>query len=502
MPPTSRPASLSTPASPWLSLPVVAGLVLGLCLVRLLVAANSDLTLDEAYYTLWSLHPDWGYLDHAPFVAWMIAAGRAIGGESELGVRLFTVLGVLPLSAALYRMGLILYDRASAALGVLWFNLTLFAIGAFLATPDIPSVLFWTLTLWAVAEFIASRHAAWWLAVGLFAGLGLVGKYTNVFLVAGLFLFVVTSPERRRWLGLWQVWAGVLVAALVFAPVVLWNAQHDWASFLFQGKRTVGDAELVEALRYGLEFVLGQVLIGGPVLAVMLLLGLRHLSGNRSLPLLTALPALAYFLYHCLHASVQLNWTAPLWPGLALAAAAAAISLRPTPPRRTRLYRALLVLHVACGLGLAAFVYTQVLAAPFAFGRADRSMELHGWRNLAASLRQQAEARGATWIGTDGAYGLTGELATYGHFAGSPLAIEPIGEARRWTYLDRDTGRLGWPALLVLPARNPGFAPEALFGTVEALGEVPRMGPHGPLEAYHSYLVSEPNPAFYARWGS
>ena len=496
MPPTPS----SAPLSPWLRLPVVAALVIGLCALRLAVAAASDLTLDEAYYALWSLHPDWGYLDHAPFVAWMIAAGRAIAGDSELGVRFLTVLGALPLSAMLYRTGLLLYGQREAALGTIWFNLTLFAAAAFISTPDIPSVLFWAATLWAVAEFIASRNANWWLAVGLFAGLGLVGKYTNVFLLPGLLLFIVSTSERRRWLGLWQVWAGVLVAALVFAPVALWNASHDWASFLFQGKRTVGDPVPAQVLGRVVEYLLGQVLIGGPVLAGMLLVGLRRLGGNRGLPLVTALPALAYFLYHCLHAQVQLNWTAPLWPGLALAAGAAAIALQPAS--RTRLFSAFLGVHVAGGLLLAALLYVQVLFAPFAWGRADRTTELHGWSALAAGFRQQAEARGAQWIGTDGAYGFTGELAAYGHFAGSGLAIEPIGQSQRWTYLDRDPGRLTWPALLVLPERDPGFVPDELFGKVEALGELPRVGPRGPLESYRTYLVSEPKPAFTERWGS
>jgi 4-amino-4-deoxy-L-arabinose transferase-like glycosyltransferase len=492
----------SAPISPWLRLPAVAAIVLGLCALRLAVAASSQLTLDEAYYTIWSLHPDWGYLDHAPMVAWMIAAGRAIAGESEFGVRLLTVLAALPLSAMLYRTGLLLYGRREAALGTIWFNLTLFAAAAFVSTPDIPSVLFWTATLWAVAEFIASRNPWWWLAVGLFAGLGLVGKYTNLFLVAGLLLFLLSAPERRPWLGLWQVWAGVLIAALVFAPVALWNAAHDWASFLFQGKRTVGDPVLEQVLGRAAEFVAGQVLIGGPILAFCLLRGLRFLRGARSLPIVSALPALAYFTYHCLHAQVQLNWTAPLWPGLALAAGAAAVALRPSAPRGTGLYRTALGAHAVGGLILAGILYSQILFAPFAWGSADRTTEFHGWKSLAASFRQQAEARGAQWIGTDGAYGFTGELVAYGHFAGSAIGINPIGQSQRWTYLDRDPARLAWPALLVLPERDPAFVPEELFGTVEALGEVPRNGPRGPLESYRAYLVSDPKPAFIERWGS
>jgi len=50
-----------------------------------------------------------------------------------------------------------------------------------LASPDIPSVLFWILTVWALVELQRSQKGIWWLAVGLFAGCGLLSKYANVF---------------------------------------------------------------------------------------------------------------------------------------------------------------------------------------------------------------------------------------------------------------------------------------------------------------------------------
>ena len=45
------------------------------------------LSADEAYYAQWAQHPDWGYFDHPPMVAWWMAAGRALLGDSVLALR-------------------------------------------------------------------------------------------------------------------------------------------------------------------------------------------------------------------------------------------------------------------------------------------------------------------------------------------------------------------------------------------------------------------------------
>src|SRR5215471_5426470 len=71
--------------------------ILALTALRLLTAAWTPLTFDEAYYWLWSKHLAFGYYDHPPMVALVIRAGTLIGGDTELGVRLFSILLALPM---------------------------------------------------------------------------------------------------------------------------------------------------------------------------------------------------------------------------------------------------------------------------------------------------------------------------------------------------------------------------------------------------------------------
>ena len=163
---------------------------------RLIAAAFIPLSPDETYYFDWSRFPAWGYYDHPPMGAWWIALGTWAFGANTFGIRAVAILSGLPISLCVYLTGRVLFDRAIAIRGALWVNATfLMAVGGILATPDAPSVLFWAVATLGLALLARTGNGAWWLLVGLGAGLGVISKLTNLFLgPAILLLFVV----RRR----------------------------------------------------------------------------------------------------------------------------------------------------------------------------------------------------------------------------------------------------------------------------------------------------------------
>ncbi len=66
-------------------------LVLG-TIFRLWYSTHLELVGDEAYYWLWSRHPDYCYLDKGPVIAWFISAGTALFGQTVFGIRFFATL--------------------------------------------------------------------------------------------------------------------------------------------------------------------------------------------------------------------------------------------------------------------------------------------------------------------------------------------------------------------------------------------------------------------------
>src|SRR6195256_6875837 len=83
--------------------------ILALVVLRLVAAAYTPLTFDEAYYWMWSKNLAGGYYDHPPMVALVIRLGTMIAGDTELGVRLISILLALPLTWAVYQSAVVLF---------------------------------------------------------------------------------------------------------------------------------------------------------------------------------------------------------------------------------------------------------------------------------------------------------------------------------------------------------------------------------------------------------
>lgn len=391
-----------------------AGLILIVGLLtalKLFAAANAHFVEDEAYYRLWGLYPAWSYYDHPPMIGWWIAAGQAFFGDTVFAVRaLVVVLGVLG-SLALWRTAALLFDRKVAGWAVLFLNTSLLVgIGGILATPDAPSVFFWGLSLCALAELSTSKNANWWLVVGLMAGCGLLSKYSVLFLGAGIVLWLVWVPEARRWWLAWQLWIGGLIALACFLPVLSWNDAHDWVSFSKQFGRAGGGGFTA---KYVFEFLGALIGLLNPLIAVLTVLGaaklfkgLRAKDNAASLLLLTALPFVLYLLYHSLHARVQGNWPAPLFPTFAMMAAVFVAGLQPEKIFWRRLATGGIV------LGLLVAVLVQVHAvSPLTgqFARKDPTFQLRGWPEIGRQVADLANRENVAFVATT-SYGLNAQL--------------------------------------------------------------------------------------------
>src|SRR5262249_57355202 len=69
--------------------------------------------------------------------------------------------------------------------------------GSLLTTIDPPFLVLWTLGLWAAHRALSIGRASAWLLLGLAIGLGSLAKYTMLFALPGLVLYLVLAPDRR-----------------------------------------------------------------------------------------------------------------------------------------------------------------------------------------------------------------------------------------------------------------------------------------------------------------
>lgn len=465
---------------------VIVGLLTAL---KVFAAANAYIVEDEAYYRIWGLYPALSYYDHPPMIGWWITAGQALFGDTVFGLRAIVVFSGVIGSLALWHTAAILFDVRTAGWAVLFLNTSLMiGIGGILATPDAPSVVFWGLTFWALAELNVSKNPNWWLVVGLIAGLGLLSKYSLLFLGAGIVLWLLWVPEARRWWTSWQLWAGGALALLVFSPVLYWNHAHEWVSFYKQFGRAGSSGYTA---KYIFEFLGALVGLLNPLIALLaaggaaiLFKSFRARDGAASLVLLTTLPFLAYLFYHALHSRVQANWPAPLFPAFAIMAGVFVTSLRADQA----LWRKVAIAGVAVGVLTA--VVVQVHAVHPLTGqlaRKDPTFQLRGWDEIGAVLAELAEREQAAFVLTT-SYGLNGQAD---YLMKDRLPVYQTTERIRYIMTpDPDERLFEKPGLYITEKRrNRAGDLERVFDTVEELAVVERKVKGVPLEELLVYKV-------------
>ncbi len=224
-------------ASIFRQLLAVAMLIVAMTTLRVIYADVIDLRTDEAYYWTWSKENVLSFLDHPPMIAWFIRFGTAIFGDTNLGVRFAGILAMLVTQLLLADMvRRVTHDVRAVVIAVLMPEAALY-YGLLMAkvAPDVALIPFAVAMVWALVRLNESGDGRWWLAAGLFAGLALLSKFTVVLMLPAVAAFLLVPDWRRRWLLSPYPWLAALIAVVVFLPVLIWNAQHDWASFRSSG---------------------------------------------------------------------------------------------------------------------------------------------------------------------------------------------------------------------------------------------------------------------------
>jgi 4-amino-4-deoxy-L-arabinose transferase-like glycosyltransferase len=203
-------------------------------LMHMLANGQYGFHRDELAMFDYARHLDWGFIDFPPLAPFVMRIGYELFGGSMAGVRLF---GALAQSLATLLAGLMARELggkrwaqifAAVAVTISPWSLMLGSVLVY-TTYDF---LWWVLIAYLMIRLLKSENPRWWLGIGAVIGLGMQTKYSIVFIIAGVVAGVVLTRARRYLLSPW-LWAGVLLAVLVFLPNLVWQAQHDFISLDF-----------------------------------------------------------------------------------------------------------------------------------------------------------------------------------------------------------------------------------------------------------------------------
>jgi 4-amino-4-deoxy-L-arabinose transferase-like glycosyltransferase len=354
---------------------------------RLWYCTHLELVGDEAYYWLWSRHPDFCYLDKGPVIAWFISAGTALFGQTVFGIRFFATLLALGTGIGIFLLARRLFSDRVAFWSVLLAALTpLFAVGATLMTIDTVYIFFWTfaaLTFWHAKD---QTRLGWWFLTGLLVGFSMLSKYTGAIELLSFVGFCAWHAPSRRHFRRLTLPVMLLVVALCLVPVLIWNWQHGFPTSHFLVHRGALDERMRFRPMEVLSFLGQQAGVISPVLFLGLLAAVC-LPGLARTPRVETGYLLALFLplflvYLCLsfQKASQANWAAAAYVGgLILVAAKWCEAVRIYPWAR---WIVLIGLAIAF-LEVALLHETSWLHLP---GRLDPLDRARGSRDLAAQV--------------------------------------------------------------------------------------------------------------------
>ena len=195
---------------------------------ELAVSGRYGFQQDELYFIVAGHHLAFGYVDQPP-LAPLLTRITGILGVSPTAIRIIPALagGAIVIMAArlaaLFGAGR--FGRVLAALATACAPVVIGAVHVGNTTPL--DLLAWAAVLLCVSTALLRSRPRWWLAAGAAAGVGIEADNLVALLLIGLAVGLLVSDHRPVLRTRWP-WLGAGIAAIIWAPNIIWQATHGW----------------------------------------------------------------------------------------------------------------------------------------------------------------------------------------------------------------------------------------------------------------------------------
>jgi hypothetical protein len=362
------------------------------------MAAGFCLGNDEAYYYTYALYPALSHFDHPSMVGWVIQLfSLNLHFNSEFFIRLAAVVAGTVNTWLMYCIGKHLRDERTGWYAALLYTASIygFVIAGVFILPDAPQSVFWLaailMLLKAFSGEIDRKSKRWFMLASVMMGLAFLSKYTTAYLWLGMIIYILFY--KRQWLQTAVFYVAHLLMAVLFLPVIIWNAQNNFVSFLFHSGR-VEPVSAAFTPDYLLTEILGEALYTNPVNLVIIVLAVAAFFNRKfktdkpeiSLLIWSALPLILTFLVVSVSRRTLPHWNGAgymtLLPLAALWLRNRSESAFP-PVIKVSLAFILLLITLSSAQIITGFIPLERLAKTSG-GKSDGdySLEVYGWRQL------------------------------------------------------------------------------------------------------------------------
>jgi 4-amino-4-deoxy-L-arabinose transferase-like glycosyltransferase len=216
--------SRSAVLTPWVYVLAAAAV-----LVHLLFNRQYGYFRDELYYAACGQYPAWGYVDHAPLVAWVAHGVRAALGDSLSALRFLPAVSA---AAKVWLAGWMACEMGGEGFAQILAAVATLVAPIYLTFDNFLSMnafepVFWMACAAIVLRILNGGDRRLWVWFGVVAGVGLLNKHSMLFFGSGIVVGMLLTPARREFASKW-FFIGAAIAGAIFLPNVLWEWREGW----------------------------------------------------------------------------------------------------------------------------------------------------------------------------------------------------------------------------------------------------------------------------------
>lgn len=424
---------------------------------------------DEVYYVLFALFPDWSHFDHPPMLGWLMQlTSLNLALNHEFFIRLGSLIFMTINTLFIFNIGKLVKNERVGFYAALLYNTSIYSgiITGIFILPDTPQNLFWIMSVWLILNIFQlgpdnAKARKFMMVTGLTIGLGMISKYTSVFLWVGIVAFILFFD--RRWLRQYSLYIALIISLLCFFPVLYWNFTNDFISFGFHASRITWNGNPIRFDYFFTEF-LGGIIYSNPINYVIIVIALVAFFRMKitlekpygSILLLLSVPLIITFLFFSIFRSTLPHWTGPAYNSLFIFGA---VWLDSVTTRKSGFFRlpGLLSYSIALIIIILTVGSLQIKYGIIHFrdngefhriGKDDVTMDMYGWRELKPAF-EKTRTRLIAEGKMKAECALVGEnwfpLADFDYYVARPLgmnvfAIGNLDKIHKYYWINSESG--------------------------------------------------------------
>lgn len=242
----------------------------------------TSVPLDVSEGISWGSEWQWGYYKHPPLSSWVLYSFYE--GFGHIGPYLLSQLCVLLTLVLVYKLGRQVWDTQTALLGsVLTLAVVYYSYPSLEFNHNVAQFPIWAGLYLAFYHAITRNQLRAWLLVGVVGGIGMLTKYTVIFLLLPMAIYLLL-PRQWPLLKTPKPWVAAAVMLAIFAPHLYWLITHEWLPLTYASGRAHDVEETANTVARHFAwvgFIIAQLIAHIPLI-VILALNRKRLLGVRT----------------------------------------------------------------------------------------------------------------------------------------------------------------------------------------------------------------------------